>query len=157
MKKLFLFLTLIWLASCNQIEPDVLIECLNPQSPNMVLIVETQNSQITTWTVREVLTREDFEEAFLSDIFLTEREILELFDEYNDLLEDGFSITIVHLSISEVTLITQYDYLLLSEETINDLWQVESFSEMISLNAILEGLETEGYVCEINERVIELD
>jgi len=114
-----------------------------------VVTVQGYDEAILFWTVETTLTRAEFDERELQDQFLSDDEIHELFELYNQGEAYGITFHIAELNNASVVIAKVYDYSVISVAELNRIWGVDDFEDSVTLSSAITGLEDRGAVCEV--------
>jgi hypothetical protein len=151
-KKLFAIATVLFLTACSsRVRGEATTTCTN--APGMiagddtVIVIESYDEEIRTWTVRITLTREQLKDHILEGNDLTDDETVEMFEYLNTLEAAGFHLELVSLSESTAIIEYVYDYTIISSEELNTMWDVDDFEREVTLRSAIRGLEDEDAVC----------
>jgi len=154
MKKLSVLVLLLFLTACSRMSGPTLTSCVDlagglvrPGVGESILEIEGFDETIITWTVSTTMTRAEFNDEFLGDIYLSDEEIHDLFAHYNLHTITGVIIYISELTSDYVTIRRVYNYGGISEDDLNRLWSVEDFNEDVNLSSAIEGLIENGATC----------
>ena len=160
MKKLVTLLVLLFLTACGEqpVEPigEIYMRCTPPtgvlaNSGETVISVRGYNDEISLWTVRMTLPRDEFDQEFLQDIDLSDDEVHELFATYNQSEIEGITFQLAELNNDYVVLAMIYDYSTIASDHLNQIWGVGSFEDVVTFSSVIAGLEELGAVCAIME------
>lgn len=153
MRKLLAFLTILFLLACSSgLSGTTTTTCTNAPrvfvENDTVVIIEGYDEEIRLWTRRITLTREQFIQHMSDDDDITDEEIVEMFDFLNSLKAEGFELVLVSLTDEEVIMEYIYDYSIISDEDLNEIWDVDDFEREVTLSAAIRGLEEQEAICE---------
>jgi len=159
MKKIYVLACLGFLTACNGIIGavasgktqvtcvDVLNEVASDATQTTVTI-QGEGDKIVSWTRNTTVPRAEFDSNFLQDTHLTDSEIQELFEIYSQGEVAGIEVRISEINHEFVVISRIYDYSQIEPAKLNQIWAVKEFSEEITLNDAISGLQDQGAVCE---------
>ena len=158
MKKLCALLLLLFLAACDSRSGGSYTRCVNVSAglvagdaKETVVTVEGYDEDILLWAVFTTLTRDEFDEAFLQGMYLSDNEIHELFEGYSEQEMEGITIHIYELTSEYVTIAKVYDYTIFDAYELNRIWGVDNFENTVTLSSAIASLEDQNAVCETIE------
>ena len=150
---LFLFLA----EHSPRMNEKTIIVCINAP-PGLgigeaVTTIEGVGENITKWTERTTIDRDEFNEVFqlLRGIIPTEEDIRNWFDgPENDLGMQGVSWVLI--SVDDDTIVIDYifNYMEMSERDLNTIWTTDNFSCEVTLTFAIAHLEYRNAICKID-------
>lgn len=153
---MLLLLSVFFLVACDRMSGKSYINCSNI-NPGLagdgvgesVITIQGYDETIVLWTLETTLTRDEFEQAFLDGIYLSDAEIYELFAIYNQSEAPGITFHVVDLNHQFIVIAKVYDYEVMVATDLNRIWSVEDFEDSVTLSSAIAGLEYQGADCEI--------
>lgn len=164
MKIFYTLSLLLFLVACNRMSGESYISCTEITEGltgnnigQTVITVQGYDEEILIWTVNTTMTRTEFEQEFFQDIHLSDEEIHELFEIYNQEEIYGITSYISELTNNHVVITMIYDYSTISDVDLNHIWGVDDFEGTVTLSTAIAGLEDQGAFCEITQQEVEID
>jgi len=164
MKIFYTLSLLLFLVACSRMSGESYISCTEITEGlagnnigQTVITVQGYDEEILIWTVNTTMTRTEFEQEFFQDIYLSDEEIHELFEIYNQEEIYGITSYISELTNNHVVITMIYDYSIISDVDLNHIWGVDDFEGTVTLSTAIAGLEDQGAFCEITQQEVEID
>lgn len=164
MKKIGAVLCLLFLVACDRMSGESYTSCTGIADGlagvnvgTTEVTVQGYDEEILVWTVYTTLTREELNEEFLNDRYLSDDEIHEWFEMYSETEIDGINFHVSELTNEYIVIAKVYDYSLISTTYLNNVWNVENFEDAVTLSSAIAGLRDQGATCEIIEIVAEIE
>jgi len=154
MKKLYALLFLLFLVACDRMSGESYTRCTNinrglagDDVGQTVIMIQGYDEDISLWTVNTTLTRSEFDQEFLHGRYLSDAEIHELFEMYNQSEIEGITFHIADLNNHSVVIAKVYDYSIISVADLSRIWNVDDFEDTVTLSSAIAGLEYQGAEC----------